>query len=39
MAEETKPDGEQVKADAEPAKQKVWTDDEVQKIIKERMQL
>jgi hypothetical protein len=36
MSDEQKPDGEQVKADAEPAKQKVWTDDEVQKIIKER---
>ena len=36
MSEQTTADAEQVKADAEPAKQKTWTDDEVQKIIKER---
>lgn len=34
--EEKTADAEQVKADAETKKEKTWTDDEVQKIIKER---
>lgn len=36
MSDEKTPDGEQPKADAEVVAKKTWTDDEVQKIIKER---